>query len=130
MYRAETKDGRVVMGYHAVVEGRHWIIDKNAYIKTIPTVGWGARAMSGFVEVLPSTLAQSTGIRDKHGVEIFSSFEVDGKMSEGGDRVQADSWQFHVIWQKYGWGLLGVNRGWWRQFTDFENIEVIPKEQQ
>ncbi|MFA6281875.1 MAG: hypothetical protein WCY05_05185 [Candidatus Omnitrophota bacterium] len=38
--------------------------------------------------IVPNTLSISTGQFDKNRVEIFGSFEVDGKMSKGGDMVK------------------------------------------
>jgi hypothetical protein len=38
-------------------------------------------------EVIPETLSMSTGQLDKNKEMIFGSFEVDGKMSKGGDVV-------------------------------------------
>jgi hypothetical protein len=44
--------------------------------------------MGAGVPIVPETLSISTGQLDKNKVEIFGSFEVDGKMSNGGDRVK------------------------------------------
>lgn len=51
---------------------------------------------------------------DKNGDKVFA-----------GDKVKADEWEFEVIWQQYGYGLKGIKHGWWRQFNEFENIELI-----
>lgn len=65
MYRATTKDGRVVTGYHCKVEGRHYIIPESAY-RSI-----SQNSLYGLVEIDPSTLAQATGIRDNKRNEEF-----------------------------------------------------------
>ena len=40
--------------------------------------------------VIPSTIAQFTGLKDKNQVEIYGSIEIDGVMSEGGDIVKVE----------------------------------------
>ena len=56
-FRGRRKDnGELVYGYYCKVEGKHYIIDKNAYIRTASTVGWGIEAICGFVEVIPETV--------------------------------------------------------------------------
>lgn len=43
--------------------------------------------------VIPESLSVTyTGLTDKNGNSIFASFEVDGKMSKGGDIIQFDDW--------------------------------------
>lgn len=56
--------------------------------------------------------------KDKNGKDVFA-----------GDKVKAGNWYFEVIWQKYGYGLKGKKSGWWRQFHEFEGIELIEEEQ-
>lgn len=51
--------------------------------------------------------------KDKNGKDVFA-----------GDTVKAGNWFFEVIWQKYGYGLKGKKSGWWRQFHEFEHIEL------
>lgn len=52
--------------------------------------------------------------KDRNGKDVFA-----------GDTVKADKWYFEVIWQKCGFGLKGKKSGWWRQFHEFESIELI-----
>ncbi|MFA5158183.1 MAG: YopX family protein [Patescibacteria group bacterium] len=39
--------------------------------------------------VLPETVGMFTGLNDKNGIEIYSSIEIDGVMSKGGDIVKS-----------------------------------------
>lgn len=51
--------------------------------------------------------------KDKNGKDVFE-----------GDKIKAGNWYFEVIWQKYGYGLKSEKSGWWRQFHEFEHIEL------
>ncbi len=94
MYRGIIKDldipkPREVKGYWCKVQGKHYIVFDDAEYDNCACVNENYQpAISGFVEVLPSSLAMSTGIEDKNGVEIFGSFPVDGVMSEGGSDIK------------------------------------------
>lgn len=81
---------RQVFGYWCKVQDKHYIILDDAEIHPLdPDMGGGfADGIKGFVEVLPSSLAMSTGIDDKNGLPIYGSFEVDGVMSKGGSGVE------------------------------------------
>ena len=37
--------------------------------------------------VIPETVGEYTGLNDKNGVEIYGSIPINGKMSEGGDKM-------------------------------------------
>ncbi len=50
--------------------------------------GCGASRFAGYVEVIPSTVGQSTDVFDKNKKEIFGSIIINGKLSKGGDRVR------------------------------------------
>lgn len=56
--------------------------------------------------------------KDKNGKDVFA-----------GDRIKAGNWYFEVIWQKYGYGLKGEKSGFWRQFHEFEDIELIKEKE-
>lgn len=47
--------------------------------------------LTSFYTVYSESLAMKTGRKDKNEVDIYGSFEVDGKMSRGGDRVLLDN---------------------------------------
>jgi hypothetical protein len=67
------------------IEGYH-VFDKfvNKHYLQIPVDD----DFDDYFEVIPETLSMSTGQLDKNGTMIFSSFEVDGKITVGGDVVK------------------------------------------
>ena len=84
MYRGTTPEGKVVEGYL----GTGWT-PSSGYEEIGFFISWiNENKVFCEEEVLPSSLAISTGITDKNKVPIYSSFPVDGEvMSEGGDRI-------------------------------------------
>ncbi len=46
---------------------------------------------SNYVEVHPQSIAQATGVNDKNDKPIYSSILIDGKMSDGGDKITGDN---------------------------------------
>ena len=82
MFRAKDLDSKEVKGYYAKIEGEYYIILERAKLSyAIPSV-------FGFIKIDPTTLAMQTDILDKHKVEIYGSYSVEGIESEGGDRVK------------------------------------------
>jgi len=85
MFRAKTiNTKKVVKGAYCPIEGQHFIIVEDAeYI-------WqeDAYRINGMVEIIPQTLAMKTFMTDKNDKPIFGSFPVEGKRSDGGDRVK------------------------------------------
>jgi hypothetical protein len=82
MFRGKDKnDGKMVYG------GISFYRDGAVFITTMgkDKISY----ISRHIEVEPQSLAMKTGKQDKHGVEIYGSFEYEpGKMSKGGDRVR------------------------------------------
>ncbi len=79
MYRAKVKSSDPVIskrwayGDKATVEGRTFIIPDDATIAQ-----WGKNyGIFGFIEVIPESVGQSTGLKDKAGVEIFGGDVVE-----------------------------------------------------
>jgi len=62
MYRGMTKDGKWVKGWYVKTEYYSLIIPDKTPINHI---------LGDCIEVLPETVGQSTGLKDKNGVEIF-----------------------------------------------------------
>ena len=159
-FRGETQDGKLVEGYYLETGcGRHFIIDPpQAIIATERTFkGKTDIAIVGCYEVLPQSLAMSTGISDKNQVEIFGSIEVDGVMSDGGDDckldISGDGEEYNPIealivvieWKNGGWGFRHryplfvcpedrVWRHFWNQddeeMWDSDYFEILPKKEQ
>ncbi len=89
MYRGLTKEGKVVLGclFHHVT--RAFIIDEYEMTEGLCTISSTPRSISGWIEVLPESLAQFTGKHDKNKKPIYGSFEIDEKMTGGGDTIKA-----------------------------------------
>lgn len=128
MYRAKTKSGEVVKGYWCVVEGVHFIILESAGIFDVGCI-------VGFVEIIPSTLAQDTTVKDKNGTPIYGSFPVEGVMSKGGDTTKSVKGKiFTIEWERGGLGFIGRSRSGIVQLSDLIgltefDVEVIGSEE-
>ena len=135
MFRATTKEGKVVKGWYCKVkiedEGHHYIIPFDAN-----TSEGNIEFLKSFYRIDPCALAQDTTVKDKNNEPIYGSFPVEGKMSKGGDRVKCHSgwWDGIVSWQSegsVGWCIepLEKNKHRGRYGLNANDIfEVIPKE--
>ena len=92
MFRADDVRGKEVKGCYAKINGEHLIIRTDARLvnpcSVIAIDPCPVYYIKGYAEIDPTTLAMQTGILDKHKVEIYGSYPVDGIKSEGGDRVK------------------------------------------
>ena len=80
-FRGFTLDGEEVRGWYCKIDGVDYIIAEDAYFGDGVELGdiIGARG------VLPDSVGQSTGLKDKNEKEIYGSIPINGKMSKGGD---------------------------------------------
>lgn len=73
-------------------------------------------------QVIPESLAISTGLQDKNGVEIFSSFPVNGVMSKGGDVIKYSEYSVHNPNEYFG--IIIYHNGKFVFYNSNEYIDV------
>ncbi len=140
-FRGTTPEGKVVEGYYVKVTDKHFIIPAPPKISFCANYGEGCFGViendSGEYpnEVLPSSLAMYVGIDDKNGKKIWGSFEVDGVMSEGGDRAKNERGETGIVVFSQGAFVLVYEPPHnWDPMEPIDGLikrwEVIPKEQE
>ena len=86
-FRGKTKDnGKWVYGGFMQTPESPFIIDYSVIVKNAED---GYPTVYDVVEVIPSTIAQFTTVKDENDDEIYGSFPINGIMTEGGDIVEA-----------------------------------------
>ncbi len=94
MDRAKARDtGWQVFGYHFPAKDKHYIMLIGAEVDYHVAGDYDYISDICFCEIDPTTLARDTTVKDKNGNAVYGSFEVDGVMSEGGDKVRGDNKQ-------------------------------------
>ena len=88
-YRGLTKEGKWVYGSHAEVDGKHYIIPKEAKTGLLEGMTFYDLGIYPFTEVIPETVGQFTDLHDKNRTEI-----ADGDIFKSEDRVS----RFIIIW--------------------------------
>ncbi len=141
-YRGKRENnGEWIEGYQVVIEGKDYIVPLDAKTRVFshraPEPGC-RRGILDFIEVIPSTVAQSTGLKDKNKVKIYGSIEINGKMSKGGDIVKRTFHYSNDIGDSVGEAKIEISEVKWKedkglQFVGFPffpcddiyNIEVL-----
>lgn len=70
--RGLTKDGKEVKGWPVIISGKHYIMRQDAEWSKVfngLTLDWYV-AEGYFIEVIPETVGQSTGLKDKNGKDL------------------------------------------------------------
>lgn len=155
-FRGETKEGKVVEGYYLYLKhfpggwmdddpkehDRHMIFPVKQECSN-PYDAEGTIHRGVYYQVTPQSLAMSMGINDRNKAEIFGSFPVDGKMSEGGDDVTWWPEDYHwendeanglkgeeigrIVWIKDAarWAIETEGKINWSNTEEFLHCEVI-----
>lgn len=104
-YRGWTKDGKEVRGWYCKVEGKHYIILDDAVMGLLEGQSFVDTGITGFVEVIPETVGQQTGLTDKSGKDVFAGDEVEIAFPNGEKVKGKVIWDF-LSWQVEGGGML------------------------
>jgi len=115
-HRGQTKDGKWVKGWYFELEDIHYIMPDTAstFTTKIMTEHF---VIEGFIEVIPESVGQDTGLKDKkrteefpEGQPIFGSLEG----TKGGDIVMASSiygWVSPRTVSEFGLNIRGMSLG-------------------
>ena len=103
--------------FRGLTDGNEWaygnLINERGtdYIKLLSINPLGGVMHDYCLNVIPESLAVTyTGLTDKNGKQIYASFEVDGKMTRGGDIIN-------------GIGIIEDNEGYETEIT-LDNLNV------
>jgi len=67
-YRGLTKEGKWVYGWYVKIEGAHYIIDNTVSHTWLEE---DCYEVQGLIEVIPETVGQQVGLKDKNSKEIY-----------------------------------------------------------
>ena len=107
-------DGEWVKGYHCVVEEKHYIIPVDAKLDYDEAFN-EYTLLDALIEVIPESVGQSTGLKDKAGVEIWKD-----------DLIKAVDEILRVAWHFNRWVMMD-DKGRIKEFRQIDQgfYEVI-----
>lgn len=97
MFRGKrTDNGKWIEGWVGKVRDNYYILIDNPTHES--NLLW---LNSEVFQVYPNSVAMQTGVHDKNKEMIYGSIELDGKMTKGGDRVEAVGQEIIKITKAY-----------------------------
>lgn len=121
-YRGLTKEGKWVYGWYQRTDPstpdkiKHYIIDCFGITSTALVLAHTISDLPGYYEVIPESVGQFTGRKDKHKAELYQD-----------DIVRKHHKNYRIVWNDKGFWELQRPSDWWLALykVDSEKLERI-----